>query len=102
MPITNYGDSTVILLCLVAMGLGSLLLVRIYLALGFTGLVVALGNLLVRALVHAEGSERMTVVGSLELVIVADMAFCAIYYKTNKDRFDDWLARRRAKFGTWE
>ncbi len=93
---------TLILLCLVAMGLGSLLLVRIYLALGFTGLVVALGNLLVRALVHAERSARMTVVGSLVLVIGAALVFGAIYYKTNKDRFDDWLARRRAKFGTWE
>jgi len=93
---------TLILLCLVAMGLGSLLLVRVYLALGFTGLVVALGNLLLRALVHAERSVRMTVVGSLVLVIGAALVFGAIYYKTNKDRIDDWLARQRAKLGTWE
>jgi len=93
---------TLILLCLVAMGLGSLLLVRVYLAMGFTGLLVGLGNLLVRALVHAERSVRMTVVGSLVLVIGAALVFGAIYYKTNKDRIDDWLARQRAKLGTWE
>jgi hypothetical protein len=93
---------TLILLCLLAMGLGSLFRVRIYLALGFTGLVVALGNLLVRALVHAERSVRMTVVGSLVLLIGAALVFGAIYYKTNKDRIDAWLERWRAKFGTWE
>ncbi|MBN2505245.1 MAG: hypothetical protein JXQ71_00985 [Verrucomicrobia bacterium] len=93
---------TLILLCLLAMGLGSLLSVRIYLALGFTGLLVALGNLLVRALVHAERSVRMTVVGSLVLVIGATLVFGAIYCKTNRDRIEAWLARWRATFGAWE
>lgn len=93
---------TLILLCLLAMGLGSLFRVRVYLTLGFTGLLVALGNLLVRSLVHAERSVRMTVVGSLVLLIGAALVFGAIYYKTNQDRIDAWLDRWRAKFGTWE
>ena len=93
---------TLILLCLLAMALGSLLHVRVYLALGFTGLVVALGHLLVRSLVHAERSLRMTVVGSLVLLIGAALVFGAIYYKTNQPRLEAWLDRWRAKFGTWE
>jgi hypothetical protein len=84
------------------MGLGSLFRVRVYLAFGFTGLLVALGNLLVRSLVQAERSVRMTVVGSLVLLIGAGLVFGAIYYKTNQDRIDAWLDRWRAKFGTWE
>src|SRR5208283_6071721 len=75
---------TMILLGLLAMVLGTLLRIRLYLALGFAGLTVDLVSLLYKVLVSMERSARMTVVGSLVLLIGALVVFGAIYYKTNK------------------
>jgi hypothetical protein len=93
---------TLMLLCLLAMGLGSLLRVRLYLALGFTGLVVALVSLLTRVLIHADRSVRMTAIGILVLGIGAALVFGAIYYKTNRDPLDARFRRWRGRFGNWE
>jgi predicted membrane channel-forming protein YqfA (hemolysin III family) len=91
-----------LLLCLAAMGLGSFLRIRLYLALGFAGLMVDLVSLLYKGLVVMERSARMTVVGSLVLVIGAGVVFGAIYYKTNKTAIDAWNDRWRRKLALWE
>ena len=93
---------TMIILCLLAMGLGSFLQIRLYLAIGFAGLMVDLISLLYKVLVHMERSARMTIIGSLVLVIGAVLVFGAIFYKTHKDSFDAWLGKWRLKFGQWE
>ena len=93
---------TMILLCLLAMGLGSFLRIRLYLALGFAGLMVDLVSILYKVLVHMERSARMTIVGILVLAIGAILVFGAIYYKTNKSRFDSWIDKWRGKLGRWE
>jgi len=52
---------TMIVLCLVAMGFGSFLRIRLYLAMGFAGLMVDLVSILYKVLVHMERNARMTV-----------------------------------------
>ena len=93
---------TMIVLCLVAMGFGSFLRIRLYLAMGFAGLMVDLVSILYKVLVHMERNARMTVIGSLVLGIGAALVFSAIYYKTNKGRFDAWIDKWRGKLGQWE
>jgi hypothetical protein len=93
---------TMIVLGLLSMGLGSFLRIRMYLALGFTGLMVDLISLLYKELALMERSARMTVIGSLVLVIGAILVFGAIYYKTNKPRLDAMVDHWRGVLGTWE
>jgi hypothetical protein len=93
---------TMIILCLFAMGLGSFLCIRLYLAMGFAGLMVDLVSLLYKVLVQMERSSRMTVIGTLVLLIGALLVFGAIYYKTNKAGFDAVVDRWRRKLGQWE
>ena len=99
-PITF--NLTMILLCLLSMGLGSVLRIRLYLALGFAGLMVDLVSLLYKVLVLMERSARMTVIGSLVLLIGAILVFGAIYYKTSKARIDAMASRWRLKLAQWQ
>jgi len=89
-------------LCLAAMALGGLLQIRMYVALGFGALMVDLLALMVKAVAHMERSIRMTMVGSLVLVVGAGLVFGAIYYKTHKREIGELLARWRLKFAGWE
>ena len=93
---------TMIFLCLLSMIMGSLLRIRLYLALGFTGLMVDLISLLYKVLALMERSARMTVVGSLVLLIGAILVFGAIYYKTSKPRIDAMVNRWRLKLAQWQ
>ena len=93
---------TMIILCLLAMGIGSLMQIRLYLALGFAALMVDLVSLLYKVLVHMERSARMTIIGSFVLVIGAVLVFGAIYYKTKKAIVDAWMERWREKLKRWE
>ncbi len=93
---------TLILLCLAAMGLGSVLSVRVYLAVGFSGILVSLVNLMARGLLQADRGVRMTVVGSLVLLLGAGLVFGAIYWRTHQSEIEAWLGRWRARFGSWE
>ena len=93
---------TMVVLCLLAMGLGSALRIRLYLVLGFSGLMVDLVSLLYKVLVLMERSARMTVVGSLVLVIGALLVFGAIYYKTNKANLDLLVSRWRLRLAQWQ
>ena len=90
-----------ILLCLLSMGLGTVLRIRLYLALGFAGLMVDLVSLLYKVLVLMERSARMTIVGSLVLLIGAILVFGAIYYKTSKSRIDALVSGWRRKLARW-
>lgn len=93
---------TLILLCLLAMGMGSLMRVRLYLALGFTGLLVALLSLAAKVLIKADRSLQMTVIGILVLVLGAALVSGAVFYKTHRDKIDAGFQRWRKKFGDWE
>jgi hypothetical protein len=89
-------------LCLGAMGLGGLLRIRMYVALGFGALMIDLLALLVKAVAHMERSLRMTMVGSLVLVVGASLVFGAIYYKTHRKEIGALLDRWRLRFAGWE
>jgi hypothetical protein len=95
-------NMTMIILCLISMAFGSVLRIRLYLAMGFAGLMVDLISILYKVLVHMERSARMTVIGSLVLGIGAALVFGAIYYKTNKDSLDAWLDEWRGKLAQWQ
>lgn len=90
------------LLCLLAMGLGGFLRVRLYLVLGFAGLLVDLAAVLYRVLVGMERGPRMTLIGSLVLVVGAALVFGAIFYKTHERELDERIARLRRRFVSWE
>jgi len=93
---------TMIILCLLAMGLGSFIRIRLYLAMGFAGLMTDLVSLLYKVLVLMERSARMTVVGGLVLLIGAALVFGAIYYKTNKATLNALGAKLRLKLDAWQ
>lgn len=93
---------TLLLLCLAAMALGSVLRVRLYLVLGFAGVLVDLASILVKVLVRMERGERMTSVGLLVLLIGAALVGGAVYYKTHRDEIDRRLAAWRGRLGAWE
>ena len=93
---------TLLLLCLLAMGLGGFLRIRMYVTLGFTGVLVSLGSIIYRALSGLERSGRMTAVGILVLVIGAALVIGAIYYKTHREDWNSRIAAWRRRFGEWE
>lgn len=61
-----------------------------------------LGSLLVKMVALMERSVRMTIVGSLVLLVGAGLVFGAIYYKTHRAEIADLLGRWRLKFAGWE
>jgi hypothetical protein len=91
-----------VLLCLGAMGLGGLLRIRLYAALGFGALMVDLGVLLVKVIAHMERTTQMTVVGLMVLAVGATLVFGAIYFKTHRAEIGERLARWRLRFSGWE
>jgi hypothetical protein len=93
---------TLLLLCLACMALGSVLRVRLYLVLGFAGVLVDLASIVVKVLVRMERGERMTSVGVLVLLIGAALVGGAVYYKTHRDEIDERLAVWRGRLGAWE
>jgi hypothetical protein len=95
-------NMSLVVICLLSMGLGGFLRIRMYMALGFAGLMVALVSILYKVLAHMERNARMTVVGSLVLVIGALLVFGAIYYKTHREEWTTRLDRWRKRFGDWE
>jgi len=88
--------------CLAAMGIGSLLQIRMYVALGLGALLIDLIALMVKMVGLMERSVRMTVVGSVVLLVGAGLVFGAIYYKTHRKEVGELLARWRLRFAGWE
>src|SRR6185436_128124 len=93
---------TLLLLCLAAMGLGSLLRVRLYLALGSTGVVVDLASIFFKVLLHMDRGPRMTAVGILVLLLGVTLVAGAVYYKTHREELNARLAGWQGRLGDWE
>jgi hypothetical protein len=97
------GHNLVLLaLCLGAMAIGGLLQIRMYVALGFGALMVDLLALMVKMVGLMERSLRMSVVGSVVLLVGAGLVFGAIYYKTHRKEVAALLERWRLRFAGWE
>ena len=99
-PITF--NLTMIILCLLAMGLGSFLQIRLYLAMGFAGLAVDLVSMVYKSLVFMDRNMRMTVIGASVPALGAALVFGAIYYKTRKAAVDELDGKLRLKLAQWE
>jgi hypothetical protein len=91
------------LLCILSMGLGSFLRIRLYLILGFGGLIVDLCAIVYKVIVAMEQrSAKMTIIGSLVLIAGAALVAGAVYYKTHQDKINEFLDKWRKKLGEWE
>ncbi len=93
---------TLIAVSLAAMALGSFFRIRLYLVLGFAGLMVDVASIVFKVLRVMDRSSRMTIVGSMVLLIGVSLVSGAIYYKTHRDRINHQLDRLRTKAGEWE
>jgi hypothetical protein len=95
-------NMTLIGVSIAAMLFGSFFQIRLYVVIGFAGLVVDVMSLVYKTMVTLERSSRMTVIGGLVLLIGVGLVFGAIYYKTNRDKINEQLDRWRKTLGAWE
>ena len=75
---------------------------RLYIVLGFAGVVVTLASIVVKVLIHMDRGERMTSVGILVLLLGAALVGGAVYYKTHRDELDEITAAWRARLDAWD
>jgi hypothetical protein len=87
---------------LVAMAVGGLMRIRVYLILGFSGIMVDLVALMARALIHLDRGPRMMALGVLVLTAGVGLVGGAVYYKTHRDRIFEWLESWRPRLASWE
>lgn len=97
-----YFHMTMLVVSVLAMAVGSLFRTRVYLLLGFAGLLTDLAALLYKLLVHLDRGSRMTLIGSQVLVFGALLIFGAIYYKTNEGELNALFERWRGRLTAWE
>lgn len=88
--------------CLMAMGFGAFLRVRLYLILGFAGLMTNIISIIVRIVLEMNKGGRMAVLGGLILLIGGILVFGNLYYKTNQDKVRGIISTWRRRFGVWE
>jgi len=93
---------TMVLLCLATMGLGGWLRIRLYLLLGFSGLIVDLCSLAYRELVSMDRGLRMTIIGSMVLLIGIALVTGAIYFKAHKEEIEAKFRKFRSVSTEWE
>ena len=93
---------TLIVLSLVAMGLGSFLRIRLYLVLGFAAILVDVVSIVIKVVRVTDQTAQRATIGALLLVIGIGLVGGAIYYKTRRDQVDDVIDRWRKKLGAWE
>ncbi len=97
-----YFHMTMLVLAVLAMAVGSLFRTRVYVLLGFAGLLTDLAALLYKLLVHMDRSSRMTVIGTQVLVFGTVLIVGAIYYKTNQEKLNAMFEGWRGHLTTWE
>ncbi|MHC4200664.1 MAG: hypothetical protein ACYSU0_11785, partial [Planctomycetota bacterium] len=93
---------TMILLGLAAMGVGSFLRVRLYVLLGGGTVLVDLAALGYKFVAKLERTYQMTIIGTLLLLLGVVVVAGSVYYKTQRETVELWLAKVRKRLGTWE
>ena len=93
---------TLVVLCLLSMGLGSFLRIRLYLLLGFAALLVDIASIIIKVVRVADQTTQRAAIGVLLLVIGIGLVGGAIYYKTRRDQINTVIDRWRKKLGDWE
>jgi hypothetical protein len=94
--------AVVLALGLLAMAVGGLMRIRVYLILGFTGVLVDLAALMAKALIHLDRGPRMMALGAVVLTAGVGLVGGAVYYKTHRERIFAWLESWRPRLATWE
>jgi hypothetical protein len=97
-----YFHMTMLAVAVLAMAAGSLFRTRVYVLLGFAGLLTDLAALVYKLLVHMDRSSRMTLIGTQVLVFGTVLIGGAIYYKTNQEKFNAMFERWRGRLTAWE
>lgn len=95
-------NPTLTLLSLSLMGAGSLLRVRMYLAVGFAGVVVNVGSITVKTLAAADRTLRMSAIGAIVLALGVLLIAGTIFVKTHRAAVDETVGRWRRRLGEWE
>jgi hypothetical protein len=90
------------ILGLFAMILGSILKIRLYLLLGFTGLIVDICVIFCKLVIKMQRNTQMTIVGSLVLVFGVAIVAGAIFYKTHREKIMEFIDNIRNKLQSWE
>ena len=90
------------ILALIVMLLGSFLRIRLYLVLGFGGLIVDIGVVFVKLVMQMQRSSQMTIIGSLVLAGGIAIVAGAIVYKTHREKMRQQLEYWRNKLSVWE
>ena len=93
---------TLLTLCMLAMLMGGLLKIRLYIVIGFCGLLINLASILVRAVISLDRGSKMTVLGAVILVLGSAVVFGTLYYKTHQESIRLRVQALRDKFGRWE
>nr|MBA3846589.1 hypothetical protein [Planctomycetota bacterium] len=94
--------ATLLALSLLAMVIGGVLRVRLYLALGFAGVALDLVAIVAQAIGHAGREARIAALGALVLMLGAALVGGAIAYKVHRVAIDAVIARWRERFARWE
>lgn len=82
--------------------LGSIFKIRLYLLLGFTGLIVDVGAIFCKLVIKMQRNTQMTIIGSLVLIVGIAIVSGAIFYKTHHDKIMAFLDDIRKKLQAWE
>jgi hypothetical protein len=76
--------------------------VRLYLVIGFAGIVVDLASITVKVLTRLDRAARMTSVGAAVLLLGTALVGGAVYVKTHRRELDAGLEALRRRFAAWE
>ncbi|MGE0708206.1 MAG: hypothetical protein AB7N76_01075 [Planctomycetota bacterium] len=94
-------NATLIGVGLAAMGAGTLLRVRLYLALGAAGVLLDLVSIAWKVVTGLGHAAQVTTLGLLLLLAGVTLVVGSASYKSNKEEFDLALDRFRARFADW-
>ena len=87
---------------LFAMILGSFFKIRLYLLLGFTGLIVDVCVIFCKLVMQMQRNTQMTIIGSLVLIGGVTIVAGAIFYKTHREKIMDYIESIRNKIKNWD
>jgi hypothetical protein len=93
---------TMVVLCLLAMVLGSAFHVRVYLFMGMAGLLATLGSIVYKTVSQFDRTYQMTAVGTLLLFLGGAVVWGSVIYKTRQAELDAWLDSLREKLREWK
>ena len=99
-PITF--NLTLLLLGLAAMALGGFFRIRLYVFLGFAGIMVDLCSIAYKVLGGMKPDVQMISIGSLVLMLGTALVVGAIYYKINQAQIVLQIDTWRRRLGEWE